>query len=93
MPGGPAPLGAFYNNSMTPSSLLGLPAGTGSKAAGASLPPVTHSGPDKGAVPWHPDSPLFWLVVIGGLTVAGVTGASVRVRAFKGRAGAEVGTT
>lgn len=72
-------------------ALLGLTPGTGSKAAGQSLPPTTTHGGDLMSVPWHPDSPIFWLAVLGVGTMLGITGASVRVRAFKGRAGVNVG--
>jgi hypothetical protein len=94
MSGGPAPVGAAaaYNGSMTPSQLLGLTPGTGSRqAAGAVMPPVSHSGNDSGAIPWHPDSPIFWLAALTVTTIAGITGASVRVRAFKRGASVNIG--
>jgi hypothetical protein len=92
LPGSPS--ADYWNQRMTPANLLGLSPGAGSRsAAGAALPPTTAGGGDRVAVPWHPDSPLFWLLLIGGATVAGITGASVKVRAFKGRAGASIGTT
>lgn len=85
------PTTEWYNQRMTPAALLGLSPGAGSKAAGQSLPPTSVAGGDSAMVPWHPDSPIFWLVAIGGLTVLGITGASVRVRAFKKRATVELG--
>lgn len=86
------PTADFWNQRMTPSALLGLNPGAGSKqAAGAALPPTSHAGGDMAAVPWHPDSPVFWLAAFGILTAAGITGASVRVRAFKRHAGLELG--
>lgn len=85
------PTADWYNQRMTPAALLGLSPGAGSKAAGQSLPPTSHAGGDMAMVPWHPDSPFFWLAAIGGLTVLGITGASVHVRAFKKRASVELG--
>jgi hypothetical protein len=34
---------------------------------------------------------VFWFAAVAGLTVLGITGASVRVRAFKRRASVELG--
>jgi hypothetical protein len=59
--------------------------------AGETLPHSTHSGLDKGALPWHPDSPGFWLMFLVAGTVLGIVGASVRVRVLGGSAGANVG--
>jgi hypothetical protein len=59
--------------------------------SGHSLPPTSHTGGDLGMVPWSPDSPVFWFVLIAGTTVLGITGASVRVRAFKRRASVDIG--
>lgn len=78
-----------------PYSLTGLNPGgqqTGASPAGEALPGSSHSGLDKGALPWHPDSPAFWLALIGGATLLGVFGASFRVRVAKGSAGANIGT-
>lgn len=83
----------FWNEQLTPQALLGVSPAYASRAAGASLPPTTVSGADRAAVPWHPDSPTFWVLLIAGATVAGIAGASVHVRAFKGRAGLDIGTT
>lgn len=86
-----APSTDYWNQRMTPSALLGISPGAGSKAAGAALPPTSVSGNDNAFVPWSPDSPIFWLLGIAALTVFGVTGASVKVRAFKARAGVDIG--
>lgn len=83
----------YWNRQLSPSALLGLSGAVQSKAAGQALPPVAASGGDSASIPWHPDSPQFWLVVIAGATVLGLAGASVRVRAFKTRAGAELGSS
>jgi hypothetical protein len=93
LPGSMTPGADYWNSQLTPSALLGLSPGVQTKAAGAGLPPVSAAGGDSAHVPWHPDSPQFWLVVIAGATVLGLAGASVRVRAFKGRAGASLGST
>lgn len=89
LPGGPTM--EYWNQRMTPSAMLGLSAGAGSKAAGAALPPTSAAGGDMAYVWWHPDSPMFWLVAITATTIAGITGASVRVRAFKHRATVDLG--
>ena len=81
----------WYNQRMTPAALLGISPAAGTKAAGQGLPPTSVTGGDKAFVPWHPDSPVFWLAAIAGLTVLGITGASVHVRAFKRRASVELG--
>lgn len=81
-----------FNSRMSATALLGIRAGTGSGAAGAALPPTTAGAGDAVSVPWHPDSPVFWLLLLTGATVLGITGASVKVRAFKARAGAGIGT-
>lgn len=60
--------------------------------AGEALPSSSNTGGDKGALPWHPDSPAFWVALLAGATVLGVFGASFNVRAGKGRAGVHVGT-
>lgn len=70
---------------------LGLSPG-GSRLSGyegQALPASTYTGHDAGAVPWSPDSPVFWLAVIGGATLLGWVGASFNVRA--GRASAQIG--
>jgi hypothetical protein len=82
------PAGSDY----TASSLLGLSPASGSRAAGQSLPPVTAMAGDRQQVWWSPDSPTFWVAGLIGLTVLGMAGADVRVRLFKGKAGASVGT-
>lgn len=86
-----APTDDYWNSRMTPAALLGISPASGSKAAGAALPPTSHVGGDLAMVPWSPDSPMFWLIAITGLTVFGITGASFRVRVGKGRAGANIG--
>jgi hypothetical protein len=86
-----APTDMYWNQRVTPAALFGLSPGAPSKAAGAALPPTSHAGGDHAMVPWSPDSPMFWVAGFALLTVLGVTGASVRVRAFGKHAGAELG--
>jgi hypothetical protein len=71
---------------MTPASQQGQ-----HSPAGETLPHSSHTGMDKGALPWHPDSPAFWGVLILGGTLLGMVGASFKVRVLKGSAGANVG--
>jgi hypothetical protein len=89
--GGPDMSGVI-NEQASVVNMLGMsPAGGRlSGYEGASLPASTYSGGDKAAVPWSPDSPLFWGIVVAGLTLAGFVGASVNVRAGKARAGIKV---
>ena len=47
-----APTDQYWNQRMTPSLLLGLNPGSGSKAAGAALPPTSVAGGDMAMVPW-----------------------------------------
>lgn len=58
------------------------PATSGS--AGNSLPATssTASASDMGGIPWHPDSPTFWLALFAGATLLGWAGAE-----FGGRVG------
>jgi hypothetical protein len=79
----------------SPYHVLGMsPAGQhqSESPAGETLPSSSHTGHDRGALPWHPDSPGFWLVLVGVATVLGVFGASFNVRAGKGKAGVSVGS-
>lgn len=59
--------------------------------AGETLPASSHTGGDRGALPWHPDSPAFWVALVGAATILGVFGASFNVRAGSGKAGINVG--
>jgi len=79
-------------NSLTASRLLGLNMASGSQAAGQALPPTTAAYGDRQQLPWHPDSPTFWLIVIAGATILGLAGVEVRGRVGKGKAGAQIGT-
>lgn len=86
-----APTAMDWNTKRTPAQLLGISPASASKAAGQSLPPTSYGAGDRAAVPWSPDSPVFWLLAFTGLTIAGITGASVKVRAFKREASVNVG--
>lgn len=81
------------NQEASVSNLLGISPGQPrlSGYEGQQLPASTYAGPDKAAVPWSPDSPLFWGALLGGATLLGLLGASVQLRAGKTRARAEVG--
>jgi hypothetical protein len=78
---------------LNPYSVFGLApaASAGTSPAGAGLPGSSGSSTDRAAVPWHPDSGVFWLAVLGVATALGIAGASVRVKAGPARAGASVG--
>lgn len=86
-----SPTDMYWNQRLTPALLLGLNPGAPSKAAGGSLPPTSVTGGDNAFVPWSPDSPLFWLGAFVGLTLVGVLGASVKVRAFGKDADVNIG--
>lgn len=88
LPGAPASW-----NGMTPARLYGLTPGTGSRAAGATLPATSHQAGDRGAVWWSPDSPQFWLIAFAIGAVAGISGLSFKFRAGPAKAGASVGKT
>lgn len=89
LPGAPADM--LWNKQVTPASMFGINPGAARGGAGAALPPTSVGAGDGAFVPWSPDSPTFWAVALIVLTVAGVTGASVRVRAFKRSAEAKLG--
>ncbi|MFE7413141.1 hypothetical protein [Streptomyces laurentii] len=76
------PLAAFNLNTATSS---------GPSAAGAGLPATSTSSNDGGDKPWHPDSPIFWVAMIGIASFVGIVGASVNLHAGPARAGASIG--
>lgn len=76
----------------SPAALFNLsPAGSGGSPAGEALPRTSHMAGDRGAVPWSPDSPQFWVVGIAVATLLGIVGASVSLRAGPGKASASFG--
>lgn len=81
------------NEQASVSNLLGIsPASAGlSGYEGQVLPASTYSGADRAAVPWSPDSPLFWGGVVAFATLLGLIGASARVRFGKTTAQGSVG--
>lgn len=91
LPGAPGSMD--WGQRVTPAAMFGLTPGAprGGRSAGAVLPATSVGAGDRAYVPWSPDSPVFWGLAFVALTLAGVAGASVRVRAFKGHAGAEIG--
>lgn len=90
--GAPAPgAGTLWNQVLTPAQLLGLNPGAPHGGAGSQLPDSSHMVGDNGAVWWSPDSPIFWLAAVGIATALGITGASVRVRAFNSGAALNLG--
>lgn len=94
LPGNPVPGTADYlSGNLSAAALLGMSPANQTRSAGSALPPVDTVAGDMAFVPWHPDSPTFWLVAIAAATVLGIAGASVHVRAFRGRASAELGNT
>lgn len=77
-----------YFQGMTAENILGIVPGGArpvsmTSAAGETLPGSSHMAGDKGSVPYHPDSPHFWFLVLGVLAIAGIVGASVDVRGGK----------
>jgi len=80
------------NQQASVSNLLGISPGSArlSGYEGQSLPASTYAGNDKAGVPWSADSPLLWGGILAALTLLGIVGASVNVRAGKARAGVEV---
>jgi hypothetical protein len=83
----------YWNRMMVPTQLLGLQAGTGSKAAGAVLPSSSHTAGDRGAVWWSPDSPDFWLIGLAVTALLGISGLSFKFRAGPAKAGVSLGKT
>jgi hypothetical protein len=85
-------MSGVINEQASVSSLLGMSPAQGrlSGYEGDQLPASTYTGGDQAAVPWSPDSPLFWAAVLAGLTLLGFVGASVHVRAGRFGARAEV---
>lgn len=84
----------YFNGQMTAAQLLGINPGGGrpGKPYGESLPGSDAGAGDRLAT-WHsPDSPIFWVALVGVLTVAGMAGADARVRLGRARVHAGVGT-
>lgn len=92
LPASMTPANGYWNNQMTPAALLGLKQGT-SGTPGAALPPSSAMSGDKAHVWWSPDSPEFWLVVLAGTTLLGISGLSFKLRAGPAKAGAALGST
>jgi len=80
---------------LNPFELYGInPGGKSAAASGGGgdvLPPTTASYGDQVTVPWHPDSPAFWLLILGAATLVGIIGASLDVRAGKRHASVKIG--
>lgn len=76
----------------SPAALFNLnPAGAGLRPAGEQLPPTSHRLGDRGALPWSPDSPQFWLIGVAVLTFMGIIGASVSLKAGPAKGSASLG--
>lgn len=61
-------------------------------AAGASTPATTGGSPgDHGLLPWHPDSPTFWLALVAGATLLGWVGAEFGARVGPAKGDVKVG--
>lgn len=82
-----------YFAKLNPFDQLGLNVAMsgGPSAAGAGLPATSTASNDGGDKPWSPDSPIFWIVALTALSVAGIVGASVNVHAGPARAGGKIG--
>lgn len=92
LPGAMTPPEGYWNNHMTPAKLLGLQQGS-SGTPGAALPPSSAMSGDRAHVWYSPDSPEFWLIVLAGTTLLGISGLSFKLRAGPAKAGAAVGST
>jgi len=80
---------------LNPFELYGInPGGKSAAASGGGgdvLPTTSAMSGDHAMVPWHPDSPAFWLVILGGATLIGIIGASFDVRAGRRHASVKIG--
>lgn len=85
-------MSGVINQQASVSTLLGMSPGGArlSGYEGGALPATTFGAQDNGAVPWSPDSPVFWLAVLGLGTLFGFIGASADFRVGRARIGAEV---
>jgi len=86
-------MSSVINQEASVSNMLGISPGSARLPGyeGQQLPASTWSGGDGAAVPWSPDSPLFWGGIVLAATLFGLIGASVQFRAGKTRARAEIG--
>lgn len=56
----------------SPYALTGLkPSGADSKG---NLPITSHQANDRGGNPFHPDSPIFWIAILGAGVLVGIVG-------------------
>lgn len=80
---------------LNPANLYGIGRGGATAAAhggGGDLLPRTDAMVGDGAmIPWSPDSPIFWVVMLTAATALGIFGASFDVRAGKRHASVKVG--
>lgn len=84
----------YFNGQLTAAQLLGIKPGSSSyKAAGQALPSSDAGAGDRLTTWWSPESPTFWVALVGVLTIAGMAGADARVRLGRARLHAGVGTT
>jgi hypothetical protein len=77
-------------NFINTSNVFSFPGGSAS-AVGGGLPTSSHTGDDKGASPLHPDSPIFWLLILTGGVLAGIIGLGGSARVGPAKVGLEVG--
>lgn len=85
-------MSGVINQQASVSTLFGMSPGGArlSGYEGSTLPATSFTHLDAGAVPWSPDSPVFWLGVLGIATLFGFIGASVDFRVGRSHAGMEV---
>lgn len=80
---------------LNPTDLYGIKAGGPAASAhgggGDTLPHTDAMVGDGAMVPWSPDSPMFWVVILAAATALGIVGASLDVRAGRRHASVTVG--
>lgn len=80
---------------LNPFDMYGVnPGSPGPNANGGGLEQLPGSSAmygDGSQVPWNPDSPLFWFGCLAALTLFGILGASLDVRAGHKHASVKIG--
>lgn len=78
-----------YLETATPANTYGLTVAPNTHES--ALPVTTHGAHDMGGNPFHPDSPVFWVLAFVGLTLVGIVGVTAGGRVGPAKASLQLG--